>query len=135
MPTKSWKKNLKKLLTYGSWKGFFLCSPACPKEPRSSFPFYKFSYTFICAKICASNSRVIFGLSWTYYHLSNKRGVTLIDLKKKSKCFLKELWFFKFWCFFANIYLVRNIKPPNQEFCFSQIFSRIFLRLNRWKRN
>ena len=31
---------------------FFLCSPACPKQPRSSFPFYKFSYTFICAKIC-----------------------------------------------------------------------------------
>jgi len=31
---------------------FFLCSPACPKQPRSSFPFYKFSYTFICVKIC-----------------------------------------------------------------------------------
>ena len=32
---------------------FFLCSPACPKQLRTSFLFYKFSYTFICAKICA----------------------------------------------------------------------------------
>ena len=26
---------------YGS---FFLCSPDCPKQPRTSFPFYKFFY-------------------------------------------------------------------------------------------
>ena len=24
---------------------FFLCSPNCPKQPRTSFPFYKFFYT------------------------------------------------------------------------------------------
>ena len=53
-PQKVGKKHLEKLLTYGSWK-FFLCSPACPKQPRSSFLFYKFSYTFICAKICDWN--------------------------------------------------------------------------------
>ena len=27
---------------------FFLCSPNCPKQPRTSFPFYKFFYTTIC---------------------------------------------------------------------------------------
>ena len=31
---------------------FFLFSPACPQQPRTSFPFYEFFYTFICAKIC-----------------------------------------------------------------------------------
>ena len=31
--------------------GFFLCSPACPKQPRTSFPFYKLFYTTISARI------------------------------------------------------------------------------------
>ena len=26
----------------GSWEVFFLCSPDCPKQPRTSFPFYEF---------------------------------------------------------------------------------------------
>ena len=40
------------LHTYGSWEVFFLCSPDCPKEPRTSFPSYRFFYTIICSKIC-----------------------------------------------------------------------------------
>ncbi len=31
---------------------FFLCSPACPKQPRTSFPFYKFFYLTIWCIIC-----------------------------------------------------------------------------------
>ena len=30
---------------------FYLCSPSCPKQPRTSFPFYKFFYPTISAKI------------------------------------------------------------------------------------
>ena len=30
----------------------FSLQPRLPKIPRSSFRFYKFSYTFICVKIC-----------------------------------------------------------------------------------
>jgi hypothetical protein len=30
---------------------FFLCSPDCPKQPRTSFPFYKFFYPIISAKV------------------------------------------------------------------------------------
>ena len=30
---------------------FFLCSPDCPKQPRASFPFYKFFYTIVSAKV------------------------------------------------------------------------------------
>ena len=44
LPLKKLKKTPKKLQTYGSWEVFFLCSPDCPKQPRTSFPFYKFSY-------------------------------------------------------------------------------------------
>ena len=34
----------------------------------------------------------------------------------------------------VNIYLVRDIKPPNHEFCFSHFFPRIFFSLTKWKR-
>ena len=30
---------------------FFLCSPDCPKQPKYSFPFYKFFYTIVSAKV------------------------------------------------------------------------------------
>ena len=45
------KKHLEKVHTYGSWDSFFLCSPDCPKQPRTSFPFYKFFYTTISGRI------------------------------------------------------------------------------------
>ena len=38
------KNQPKKLHTYGSWEVFFLCSPDCPKQPRTSFPLYKLFY-------------------------------------------------------------------------------------------
>ena len=46
--------HLKKVHTYGSWD-FFLCSPNCPKQPRNSFPFYKFFYPIVSAKVSGSN--------------------------------------------------------------------------------
>ena len=30
---------------------FFLCSPDCPKQPRTSVPFYKFFYPIVSAKV------------------------------------------------------------------------------------
>ena len=48
---KKLKKHPKKLHTYGSWELFFLCSPACTKQPRTSFPFYNFFYLTISARI------------------------------------------------------------------------------------
>jgi hypothetical protein len=32
---------------------FFLCSPNCPKQPRTSFLFYKFFYPIVSAKVSA----------------------------------------------------------------------------------
>ena len=32
---------------------FFFCSPDCPKKPRTSFPFYKFFYPIVSAKVSA----------------------------------------------------------------------------------
>ena len=60
LPIKSWKKHPKKLHTYGSWEVFFLCSPDCPKEPRTSFPFYKFFYPTISCRI--SDTKVFYSL-------------------------------------------------------------------------
>jgi hypothetical protein len=37
--------------TSGSWEVFFLCSPDCPKQPRTSFPFYKLFYPTISGRI------------------------------------------------------------------------------------
>ena len=59
------KKHLKKLLTYGSWEVFFLCNPYCPKQPRTSFPFYKLFYATILCSIsayshCNLNLEVLF---------------------------------------------------------------------------
>ena len=39
------------LMAVGS---FFLCSPNCPKQPRNSFPFYKFFYPIVSAKVSIS---------------------------------------------------------------------------------
>ena len=41
------------LHTYGSWEFVFLCSPDSPKQPRTSFPLYKFFYTIISTRISA----------------------------------------------------------------------------------
>ena len=49
--TKSLKNHLKKLHTYGSWELFFLCSPNCQNQSRTSFPFYEFFYLTISARI------------------------------------------------------------------------------------
>jgi hypothetical protein len=35
--------------------GFFLCSPDCPKQPRTSFPFYKLFYPIVSAKVSELN--------------------------------------------------------------------------------
>ena len=34
----------------------------------------------------------------------------------------------------TNNYLVRDIKPPNHQSCFPQLFPRMFLILSSWKR-
>ena len=48
------KNHLKKLHTYGSWEGFFSAAQTAqnsPKQPKISFPFYKFFYPIVSAKI------------------------------------------------------------------------------------
>ena len=36
----------------------FLCSPDCPKQPRTSFPFYNFFYPTISCRISGQNSNL-----------------------------------------------------------------------------
>ena len=67
-PQKVEKTNSKSCLFMAVGSCFFLCSPACPKQPRTSFPFYKFFYTFIYAKICGYGPHDCGGIGATIAH-------------------------------------------------------------------
>ena len=49
------KKSPKKVAFLWQLGVCFLCSPNCPKLPRTSFSFNKFFSTIICSKICGLN--------------------------------------------------------------------------------
>ena len=94
MPTKSWKNLPKKLHTYDSWEILFsLFSPYFPKQPRTSFLFYKFSYIILCSKICALLIQT--WLTWfflrTKSHVSQGFGVDYLGLRFNYDC--RTLWF------------------------------------------
>ena len=101
MPTKSWKKHLKKLHTYGSWEVFFLCSPDCPKQPRTSFPFYKFFYPIVSAKV--SGYYILSNWRWRFcqflwpsqktWTLINWRSIIRIGWKSKNLYFICHGYF------------------------------------------
>ena len=61
---------------------FFLCSPNCPKQPRTSFPFYKFFYPTISGRIS------VWDTPWTTISRQNlapcysRSGFSLIFLSK-----------------------------------------------------
>ena len=48
------KKTPQKVAYLWQLGGIFLCSPDCPKQPRTSFPCYKFFYTIVSAKVSDS---------------------------------------------------------------------------------
>ena len=70
LPTKSWKNNPKNLLTYGSWE-FFLCSPDCPKQPKTSFMFCKFFYPIISARISGCPVGPQYKSLVTFFYVAN----------------------------------------------------------------
>ena len=43
--------HLKKLLIMAVGRVFFVCSPDCPKQPRTSYPFYKLFYSTFSGRI------------------------------------------------------------------------------------
>ena len=56
---KKLKKPPQKVAYLWQLGGFFLCSPDCPKQPRTSFPLYKFFYPTISSRISASSIAAI----------------------------------------------------------------------------
>ena len=60
---------------------FLLCSPACPKQPRSSFPFYKLFHATISGRISARNHKRIIlshlALKETYLELNRGHVICL----------------------------------------------------------
>ena len=49
--------------------GFFLCSPDCPKQPGTSFLFYKFFYPIVSAKV--SDSTIVQNLYFKIFYNKN----------------------------------------------------------------
>ena len=108
----------KKLHTYGSWEFFFLCSTYCPKQPRTSFPFYKFFYPTTCCKICDFIALVRF------ICITQKFSVQLVKLLDESNYFIR--------CFYRNQVHYLELKCQNvsgslisveilkNRFCFSR---------------
>jgi hypothetical protein len=43
---------------------FLICSPDCPKQPRTSFPFYKLFYTTIFARISDPYTYSTLSITW-----------------------------------------------------------------------
>ena len=52
---KKLKKSPQKVAYLQQLGGFFLCSPDCPKQPRTSYPFYKFFYPILSPKVSDQN--------------------------------------------------------------------------------
>ena len=48
---KKLKKTPQKVAYLWQLGSFFLCSPDWPKQPRTRFPFYKFFYPIVSAKV------------------------------------------------------------------------------------
>ena len=57
---KKLKKPPQKVAYLWQLGGFFLYSPDCRKQPRTSFPFYKFFYPVVSAKVSAPQSLQIY---------------------------------------------------------------------------
>ena len=57
---------------------FFLCSPDCPKQPRTSFPFYKLFYPIISAKVSEFTLLFCNSLSQAEQHIEKCKKVLSI---------------------------------------------------------
>ena len=81
LPKKVEKNHPKKLHIYGSWDGvFFLCSPDCLKQPRTSFPFYNFFIQSSLGKTTEdekARAKYVFIFIYAYYSICSKQEVAL----------------------------------------------------------
>ena len=59
----------------------FLCSHDCPKQPRTSFPFYKFLYPIVSAKVSDWNTLDGAG----YKEFMATRAVLLVQSRNKTE--------------------------------------------------
>ena len=50
------KTTSKSCILYGSWEVFFLHCPDCPKQPGTSFPFYRFFYATLSGRTSVFNT-------------------------------------------------------------------------------
>jgi hypothetical protein len=99
LPTKSKKSTSNSCIGTYLWQlgGFFLCSPDCPKQPGTSFPFYNFFYPIVSAKVS------VYTITANYFS-TTKYLKSLTDISSDPAChFLLKtvlIWWLEKW--FAN---------------------------------
>ena len=83
--------------------GFFLCSPDCPKQPWTSFQFYKFFYTTISCRISGWNKSSLANNDQDSRYQLEVNNRTRLDCKNKAQIvFVSQAWNFlakecRFW--------------------------------------
>ena len=89
------KKTHQKVAYLWQFGVFFLCSPDCPKQPRTSFSFYNLFYTTISCRISATwqpKKRIIVKA----HHMTLLEGLLVKLQKSELYIFITE--FSKFLC-------------------------------------
>ena len=71
--------------TYGSWEFFFLCSPDCPKQPRSSFPFIQQSLVRSLVHVHRWEMTISFHLGVRQFPVENSSGSNEIKNEAQKK--------------------------------------------------
>ena len=107
MHTISWKKTPTKVAYLWQFGFFFLCSPDCPKLPRTEYLFYRFFYPMICG--------TVFGES-TYS--KEKKYINSVDEwlwveKCRNRTFRVDFLWQKSTEFFKLTFLVEKITPKS----------------------
>ena len=85
------RENIKKLTSKVAylWQFFFLCSPDCPKQPRTSFPFYKLFYPIISGRISEETPFLKFCKLWSFL---NRDSPVVHKCQKLGSYWCKWIW-------------------------------------------
>ena len=82
---------------------FFLCSHDCPKQPRTSFPFYDFFYTIVSAKVSdlLTQKNVLWKTYlcniWTFVKVNVKISLSALRATPKFAILAKQRLLSYFW--------------------------------------
>ena len=123
-------QRVENLDTHGRWEFFSLCRPNCPKQPRTSFTFYKIFYPIVSAKVSGFQPQKFITVLWTAKRIQGRSIVSSINLKFGNQFFVDLRVLYKFWtwiCYWfifvitisiiAHLNFGMNKDAPFTKFC------------------